>query len=199
MKIEQIMDFWMKFRYLILSTGIVIMLGLIFSRFVGGPANVEVASAVEVEPTVPGRVYTFSLGTFENSEEMFAVEGALRILGLPVGMAVFEEGDALFTHLVADPLHGESVMAQLQEANLDFTVQIIEPEVATEKTWNYFYEAVNHRPFQIDEEFMDAFGEDEMEIWGYFLVLSSAGLEMMSSGRQQMLVEIFEWLINEAR
>jgi len=192
-----------KHRFLLLSTGIIVMLGLIFSRTfvmeeeifrreIRGPAFLEVPESQE------GELYLLSLGVFPTSEEVLAVEGALRVLNVPVGMVTEEEGYHLFTQVMADPVEAQDLMGVLADEGISFSLETVSDKSEDNPAWRYFYEAVHKRAFQMNEEFFDSFPDDKMAIWGYFIVFSRGGSELLPVVRQQMLLETFEWLILES-
>lgn len=183
-----------KHRYLLLTTGIVLMLGLIFSRTFGMEEEQQQQPVIGNVQRSEGKLYLVSLGTWESFEEVLAVEGALRVLELPVGMTPEGEGYHLFTSIVSDPAEASGILSQLEGQNIQSTLQTVEPDFDASPAWSYFYDAVNQRRFAIDEASMDLFSQDEMEIWGFLGQLSGGGRELASAGRQQMLLEIFEWL-----
>lgn len=198
MKVQDLLGVVVKHRHFLLMTGIILMLGLIFSNSL---RNVAVSENTERHPSpsaplLPqeGSLYKIFLGRFEEAEAVFAVEGALRILGQPVGLVLLEDGYHLFTEIASDYPLLETVAQLLAQEGIDFEIRQILPAVAPDDAWSYFYKAVNGTLFQIEESFMDLFGTNEMAIWGYFDKLSGGGRGLTSAGRQQMLLEIFEWL-----
>ena len=68
-------------------------------------------------------------------------------------------------------------------------------EVSTDDLkWNYFLQAVKQKPFEMTGDFIQTFTDDEMHIWGYYVTLSTASFDALSTERHKMLLEIYQWL-----
>jgi len=194
---KRVWKFVDAYRYLLLCTGIIVMLGLIFSRALQmGDVEEEAPVLLNVPIASEGQFYFLSLGTFQNSEEVLAVEGALRVQGIPMGMTISDEGYHLFTQVVPASALAEEVMGVLATEGIEFELEV--QDVLDSPAWGYFYEAVNQRPFEMADDFLDVFADDKMAIWGYFILFSRGGGDLLPSARQQMLLETFEWLIMES-
>ncbi|MCL1950650.1 MAG: hypothetical protein FWF59_13070 [Turicibacter sp.] len=191
---KQILRLVIKHQYLLLATGIVVMLALIFSHNLPSDGEDDPVVATFTVPSQPGELYLLSLGTFETGTDVLAAEGALRLLDLPLGLVSVDGGYHLFTQIVAQPEEARGAMGKLEQGGIGHQLLILEPSTSGGMAWEHFYQAANQQHFTVEEEFMDQFGSNDMEIWGYFVTLSQGKADFSEMARQQMLLEIFEWL-----
>ena len=82
---------------------------------------------------------------------------------------------------------------KLKEKQINCFIKAV--EVSTDDLkWNYFLQAVKQKPFEMTGDFIQTFTDDEMHIWGYYVTLSTASFDALSTERQKMLLEIYQWL-----
>ena len=205
---------------LILLTLIFTMLGLSFGKIldnflvppqgptatVGGPHHqpqeLEKSKDVEAEEgqsdasestTAENEIYVMQLGVYETYDNVLSLAGELKQLGYNYGILKVDGKYSVFSHVSGTKESLAPVQEALKEKQIDCFIKAV--EVSTDDLkWNYFLQAVKQKPFEMTGDFIQTFTDDEMHIWGYYVTLSTASFDALSTERQKMLLEIYQWL-----
>lgn len=205
-------------RLWILLTLIIVMVGLSFGKlldnFLGPAEGIETASGVanetppanedaskeEPEPvedskdvTTENKIYVIQLGVYETYDNVLNLAGQLQQLGYNYGILKVDGKYSVFSHISGTKESLASVEEAMKNKGIDYFIK--EVEVPTDDLkWNYFLQAVKQKPFEMTGDFIQTFTDDEMHIWGYYVTLSTASFDALSTERQKMLLEIYQWL-----
>lgn len=205
---------------LILLTLIFTMLGLSFGKLldnflvptqgptatVGGPNDqpqeLEKSKDVEAEEgqsdasestTAENEIYVMQLGVYETYDNVLSLAGELKQLGYNYGILKVDGEYSVFSHVSGTKESLAPVQEALKEKQIDCFIKAV--EVSTDDLkWNYFLQAVKQKPFEMTGDFIQTFTDEEMHIWGYYVTLSTASFDALSTERQKMLLEIYQWL-----
>ena len=155
------------------------------------PSDVQTAVTEEIE-----NIYLLQLGVFESYDNLLALVNDMQRLGLNYGVVKEADQYVVYSHIVKDKKELAEVEALLKENKLSYFIKT-EP-IETKKAANYYFlQAVLQRPFEMSDEFVQSFSTDEMHIFGYYTTLSTTDFEPLTSGRQRMLLDIYQWLHDE--
>lgn len=205
-------------RLWILLTLIIVMVGLSFGKlldnFLGPAEGVEIASSVASETppateeasketpevaestedvTTANKIYVTQLGVYETYDNVLNLAGQLQQLGYNYGILKVDGKYSVFSHISGTKESLASIEESMKNKGIDYFIK--EVEVPTDDLkWNYFLQAVKQKPFEMTGDFIQTFTNDEMHIWGYYVTLSTASFDALSTERQKMLLEIYQWL-----
>ena len=155
------------------------------------PDNVQTAVTQEAE-----MIYLLQLGVFESYDNLLALVNDIQRLGLNYGVVKEADKYVVYSHIVKDKKELADVEALLKENKLSYFIKT-ETMETKEAAKYYFLQAVLQRPFEMSDEFVQSFSTDEMHIFGYYTTLSTTHFEPLTSGRQRMLLDIYQWLHDE--
>ena len=205
-------------RLWILLTLIIVMMGLSFGKlldnFLGSSEGVATTSGVadETQPAneeqpkdeteqsenaedvaAENKIYVIQLGVYETYDNVLNLAGQLQQLGYNYGILKVDGKYSVFSHISGTKESLASVEEEMSNKGIDHFIK--EVDVSTDDLkWNYFLQAVKQKPFEMTEDFIQTFTDDEMHIWGYYVTLSTASFDALASERQKMLLEIYQWL-----
>jgi len=170
-----------------------VLLGVTFARILTASINTE---ELVVMSTDFNQIYIVDLGIYETYEEILRVEGKIKNLGYGVGINLKDDNFLVFSHIVDGRIQLEAVEETLLEYEIPYEIQQLTLP-SDELKWDYFFKLVHQIPYEMEAEFIEEFGQDEMFILGYYVALSDDTLDVLSIERQQMLREIYQWLNTE--
>lgn len=143
--------------------------------------------------TDENKIYVMQLGVYETYENVLNLAGELKQLGYNYGILKVDGKYSVFSHISGTKESLVTVQETLQGKQIDCFIKEI--EVSTDDLkWSYFLQAVKQKPFEMAGDFIQTFTDDEMHIWGYYVTLSTASFDALSTERQKMLLEIYQWL-----
>jgi len=156
--------------------------------FVDDDATETVAEVLDLET-----FYVIQLGIFGSLDNATGLLGTLNGLEIPTDLIRLGENFMLYSHVVGSRSQLASVEEILEQNQIDYFVRQ-DRAASDELAWQYFLLAVNEQPFTMDSDFINAFDNNEMSIFGMFQALSVSSFEPLAEERQNMLMAIFNWL-----
>ena len=90
-------------------------------------------------------------------------------------------------------LNLEICIPGVKKEDINYFVKDVVPPKEDVK-WQYFLNAVKQVPYEMTAEFIQTFSNDDFYIFGYYTTLSNSSFDPISSERQKMLLEIYQWL-----
>ena len=117
----------------------------------------------------------------------------LKEIGYNYGILKVDGKYSVFSYIGGTKESLAEVQETLKAKNIDSFIKEVEVPLDDLK-WKYFVQAVKQIPYDIDEEFIQTFTDDEMHIWGYYVTLATSSFDATSVERQKMLLEIYQWL-----
>ena len=129
----------------------------------------------------------------ETYENVLNLAGQLKEIGYNYGILKVDGKYSVFSYIGGTKESLAEVQETLKAKNIDSFIKEVEVPLDDLK-WKYFVQAVKQIPYDIDEEFIQTFTDDEMHIWGYYVTLATSSFDATSVERQKMLLEIYQWL-----
>jgi len=185
-----------KIKFLGFMTVCCLLMGFIFGQIleIFLATDQPVSATMEIDFDA-NRIYVIYLGNHDDFERVLEIEGRIRNLGYGVGIHLYEEAYVVFSHIAKSENQLASVRDSLNEKDINYEIKAIERN-SDELKWHYFFKAVHQIPYEMNTEFIEVFEQDEMFIWGYYVMLANPSLDSLALERQQMLREIYQWLNN---
>lgn len=150
-------------------------------------------SAASEDVAAENKIYVLQLGVYETYDNVLSIAGQVQQLGYNYGILRVDGKYSVFSHISGTRESLVPAEEAIKGKGIDCFIKEI--EVSTDELkWNYFLQAVKQKPFEMTGDFIQTFTDDEMHIWGYYVTLSTASFDALSTERQKMLLEIYQWL-----
>lgn len=145
------------------------------------------------EEVAENKIFVIQHGVYETYENVLNLAGQLKEIGYNYGILKVDGKYSVFSYIGGTKESLAEVQETLKAKNIDSFIKEVEVPLDDLK-WKYFVQAVKQIPYDIDEEFIQTFTDDEMHIWGYYVTLATSSFDATSVERQKMLLEIYQWL-----
>ena len=145
------------------------------------------------EEVAENKIFVMQHGVYETYENVLNLAGQLKEIGYNYGILKVDGKYSVFSYIGGTKESLAEVQETLKAKNIDSFIKEVEVPLDDLK-WKYFVQAVKQIPYDIDEEFIQTFTDDEMHIWGYYVTLATSSFDATSVERQKMLLEIYQWL-----
>jgi len=155
-------------------------------------SEVENISSTD-EATQEDVIYVMQIGVFETLDNALALIGTLGEKGFTRGVNHIDGRFYVFSHIVGEREQLLEVETEMRQRGIEPFVRVM-PVPTEDLRWYYFLKAVRQIPYEMDSEFIQMFTTDELHIFGLYGTLASVSFEPLSSERQEILLEIYNWL-----
>lgn len=145
------------------------------------------------EEVAENKIFVIQHGVYETYENVLNLAGQLKEIGYNYGILKVDGKYSVFSYIGGTKESLAEVQETLKAKNIDSFIKEVEVPLDDLK-WKYFVQAVKQIPYDIDEDFIQTFTDDEMHIWGYYVTLATSSFDATSVERQKMLLEIYQWL-----
>lgn len=145
------------------------------------------------EEVAENKIFVMQHGVYETYENVLNLAGQLKEIGYNYGILKVDGKYSVFSYIGGTKESLAEVQETLKAKNIDSFIKEVEVPLDDLK-WKYFVQAVKQIPYDIDEDFIQTFTDDEMHIWGYYVTLATSSFDATSVERQKMLLEIYQWL-----
>lgn len=149
--------------------------------------------AAEVTPE--NTFFVLQVGAFETFDNAAAMGGRLDDLDITWGINRIDGRHYVFSHIVSDREQLTDAVEKLEQNGISPFARSVEADT-NDLRWYYFLKAVQQIPYEMDSEFIQIFTSDELHIFGLYSTLASVSFEPLSSERQEILLDIYNWLNN---
>ena len=149
--------------------------------------------AEQGEKLAENKIFVMQHGVYETYENVLNLAGQLKEIGYNYGILKVDGKYSVFSYIGGTKESLAEVQETLKAKNIDSFIKEVEVPLDDLK-WKYLVQAVKQIPYDIDEEFIQTFTDDEMHIWGYYVTLATSSFDATSVERQKMLLEIYQWL-----
>ena len=147
-------------------------------------------AATDVDEDV---IFVMQIGVFETLDNALALVGSLDEKGFTRGVNMIDGRFYVFSHIVGDRTQLEGVEEEMRQRGINPFVRAL-PVDTSDLRWYYFLKAVRQIPFEMESEFIQQFTTEELHIFGFYGALASVSFEPLCSERQELLLDIYNWL-----